>query len=318
MVSKEEYMHFIKEMLKEEEKKDEERLKKHEGNKKKLSSIAAVVFFMAVIPMFIINFIVGIITFVIWLFVASNVKLENKTYAYYKKEYRQRAIEFLLKDCDYTFNDNSELRERDVVNSQLIGFFDDLECKDRLSINIPNDDNSKSGCYLNLCDLKATKEETREVNSFHDDDFPFHRTETVTVKVYEGMFGYIEFPFEFKCLMCINSEYRKKGVVLQNVILEDNVFNKKFRVWCNDQIEARYILTPNTMEKIMFLRDKLKGLRLTLVDNKMYIASRGVNLFELGGTKEKPETMFERIYDDINVILLLVDEIKNNNKVFKM
>jgi hypothetical protein len=50
----------------------------------------------------------------------------------------------------------------------------------------------------------------------------------------------------------------------------------------------------------------------------MYIASTGTNLFELGGTKEKPETLFERLYDDVNLILLLVNEMKNNNKVFKM
>ena len=50
----------------------------------------------------------------------------------------------------------------------------------------------------------------------------------------------------------------------------------------------------------------------------MYIASSATNLFEFGGTKEKPETLFERLYDDVSVILSLVDEIKNNNKVFRM
>lgn len=322
MVSREEYMNFIREMLKEEVKKDEARLSKYKENRKYLVSIAVAVFVIVVIPMFIIHFISGIFAFVIWLVVASNVKLESKTYAYYKKEYRKRAIDFLLKENEYTFNDNFELNESVVVNSQLLDYFEELECKDMLSINIPNDDNSKSNCYLNLCDLKATREETREVSSFIDDDDSLFdgmsRTETVTVDVYKGMFGYVEFPFEFKCLMCINSEYRKKGVVLENVILEDTVFNKKFRVWCNDQIEARYILTPVTMEKLIFLKNRLNGLRITLVDNKMYIASRGINLFELGGTKEKPETLFERLYDDINVILMLVNEIKTNNKVFKM
>ena len=320
MVSKEKYVHFIKEMLKEETVKDEERLKKRKENKSGEVGVFIAIFLVVVLPAFIINFVVGIVGFFVWLLIIAFAKPGGKSYSYYKNEYRNRALDFLLKGMNYTFNQESDLSEDIVINSQLIGEFDEFECKDRLSINIPNDDNSNSNCYLNLCDLEVTREEERDIDSSFDEDSPFHSstTKTVTIDVYKGMFGYVEFPFEFRCLLCLNSEYKKKGVILRNVKLEDIVFAKKFRVWCDDQIEARYILTPDTMEKLLYLKSRLKGLRITLVDNKMYIASRGINLFELSGKKENTETLFERIYDDVSVILWLVNEIKNNNKVFRM
>lgn len=321
MISKEEYMSFIKEMLKEEKIKDEERLRRREVNKNGSVLLAISLFLIVVIPAFIINVLFGVVAFFIWLCIVFFVKPGAKSYAYYKKEYRNRALEFLLKDKEYTFDENYRFEESIIKESQMIGEFDKFESSDMLSINIPNDDNSKSNCYLTLCDLKATREEERVVNNdlLRDEEyFPIKRTETYTVDVYNGVFGYVEFPFEFKCLLCLNSDYKKKGVVLKDVKLEDIVFSRKFRVWCDDQIEARYILTPEMMEKLLYLKEKLKGIKVTLVDNKMYIASYGTDLFELRGKKENPESLFEKIYDDVNTILLLINEIKNNNKIFKM
>ena len=158
-------------------------------------------------------------------------------------------------------------------------------------------------------------------NHFHSDEHShIHhtRTEIVDVDVYKGMFGYIEFPFEFKCLLCLNSRYKKADTSLSIVKLEDIVFSKKFGVLSNDQIESRYILTPDIMEKLLQLYGHFKGLRITLVDNKMYIASSATNLFEFSGTKANPETLFARLYDDVSAILSLVSEIKDNNKIFRM
>lgn len=231
----------------------------------------------------------------------------NKVKKYYKEKYRDKVMSFLFKGIDYTFDSQGQIESNIFDQSQFEGYYERYCGLDKLSINIPNDDGSVSDNYLTLCDLKATKTET-------DSD-----GDSRTVTVYEGVFGYIKFPFEFKCVLCLNTKYKKKGVSLEKVSLEDINFGKKIGVYCSDQIEARYILTPNMMEKLIWIASKMSFMRMTLVDNKMYIGFEGKDLFELSDVKDnKIETAFEKFYDEISVLLKLVDEIKTNNKIFKI
>ena len=55
-----------------------------------------------------------------------------------------------------------------------------------------------------------------------------------------------------------------------------------------------------------------------LVDNKMYFAFPSDNLLELKSYNGENATVFDGIYDDISNILSIVEELKNNNKIFKM
>ena len=106
---------------------------------------------------------------------------------------------------------------------------------------------------------------------------------------------------------------------MDKVKLEDIIFNKKLRVYSNDQIEARYILTPEMMEKLLYLDTVFRGLKITLVDNKMYIGATAADLFELNSIKNGDiNTLFEYFYDEVKTILDIVNEIKDNNKIFKM
>ena len=57
------------------------------------------------------------------------------------------------------------------------------------------------------------------------------------------------------------------------VELENDAFNKNFMVHSNDQIEARYILTPSLMERIELLNEKCAyTISLSFVNANMYIA----------------------------------------------
>ena len=101
--------------------------------------------------------------------------------------------------------------------------------------------------------------------------------------------------------------------------MEDINFNKKFKITSNNQVEARYILTPDMMEKISLLESKFKGIKIVFVDKYLYIGSKKVNMFELGNYKINNDlSMFENLYDEMAIILGIVEELKNNNKVFKM
>ena len=214
----------------------------------------------------------------------------------------------MLKEYEYKYDELGKIDEIIFQSSQM-GFrndYDRYSGEDLIVINIPNDDGSKSDNYLHLCDLDV-------VDIHRDED-----GDTTETTVYKGVFGYVDFPFEFKCAMSINTIYRKSGVKLEKVSLEDIVFNKKFKIRSNDQIEARYILTPEMMEKLLALNEKAGQIYLVIVDKRMYIGFPNINLFELKSSNSNVESLFDNFYAHISIILNIVNEIKNNNKIFKI
>lgn len=75
------------------------------------------------------------------------------------------------------------------------------------------------------------------------------------------------------------------GKELKPVRLEDPVFEKAFEVFSNDQVEARYLLHPAFMQRLVDLEAALKGKRLRcgFEQGDLLIAIEGGNLFEPGG-----------------------------------
>lgn len=232
------------------------------------------------------------------------IRRSNKKY--FKNNYRKKIIDYLLNDYDYHFREEGWPMSWDFDHSQFVKSYDFCSTSDCLIINIPNDDGSKSKVDLKICDLYA---------------YDIHRDEEGNVshsKVYKGMFATVEFPRKFKCFLSVDVNYKKKGLKLEKVELEDINFNKKFKVKSDNQIEARYILTPKMMEKLLLLEEKFNNLKLVFVDNYLYIGAPNVDLFELDNFKNNDHvTVFEDLYDEVNTSLQIVEEIKNNNKVFK-
>lgn len=240
--------------------------------------------------------VMGILMFVV----------RNKNKQRFRDNYREKAINYLLSDYNHCFKEEGWPMSWDFDNSQFVKSYDLCSTSDCLIVNIPNDDGSNSSVDLKICDLYA---------------YNLHRDEEGNIshsKVYKGMFGAIEFPYKFKCFLSIDVNYKKRGLKLDKVELEDINFGKKFKVYSNNQIEARYILTPKMMEKLLFLEEKFNQLKIVVVDNYLYIGAPYVNLFELDDLKKDDiSSMFENIYDEISTVLKIVEEIKNNNKVFK-
>jgi hypothetical protein len=82
------------------------------------------------------------------------------------------------------------------------------------------------------------------------------------------------------------------GARLKRVGLVDPTFEKVFEVFGSDQVEARYLLTPDFMERLLKLESLLKGkkLRAAFAGGELLIAVEGGNLFE-------PGSMFRRLDD---------------------
>lgn len=100
--------------------------------------------------------------------------------------------------------------------------------------------------------------------------------------------------------------------------LEDPEFEKAFVVYGTDQVEARYILTPSLMQRIVAFRKKSGYINLSFIDSSVFIAIPvRDNLFE-------PRTFgtllnFERIAKYNNYLVLttgIVDDLNLNTRIW--
>ncbi len=214
-----------------------------------------------------------------------------------------KLLEFLIGDQLNSFSIDGYLPEGDFKNSGFAGSFDDYKGEDLIDVDIPKDNGKRSGVPFRACDLRVTREETDSDGNKHD------------VTVYSGTFCAVHFPFEFKCRLAINSSI--SGV--KKFKLEDVSFNKSFQVFTNDKVEALCILTPTMMQKLVKLKEMTRSVKISLFGNHLYFGFPGFNLFEFGKTKNGlNDDVFNEIYDDVALLLAIVNEIKSNNKVFKI
>ena len=73
------------------------------------------------------------------------------------------------------------------------------------------------------------------------------------------------------------------------------------------------------MNKLKGFAERIKGFKICITKSGSMYFSMSRNVFELSKSFRKPTgKVFEKFYDDVNDILLMINEIKNNNKVFKM
>lgn len=108
---------------------------------------------------------------------------------------------------------------------------------------------------------------------------------------------------------------------LQKTKMDNSEFNDTFATFCDDEIAARYILSPSLMEKMLYLR-KFFGAKcdFCFVENKIYIyINLGKDSFEadykvpLIGENSAPQ----RYHDEITQFIGIVENLKLNSKIFK-
>lgn len=112
----------------------------------------------------------------------------------------------------------------------------------------------------------------------------------------------------------------KKFAGLNRVKLEDIVFEKMFEVYSSDQTEARYLLTPIFMERMLDLRDlyKSKSIQFSFYDNKLLISINtkqdmfeAFSFFKSNINKAKIDTVFEQFL----TIFSIIDILKLNRRI---
>ena len=226
----------------------------------------------------------------------------------FKSKYSAQVFDCLLKGYKHNFHQSAYIHQSIFDKSGFARNYDTYTGEDLLTIDIPKDDGTPSGIKLSISDLFVTRKEQRTTIKNGK-----YYTETRTVIVYKGAFAYVNFPFKFKCGIGLNIGFSGQ----KQIKLEDIEFNKKFKTYTNNQLEALVILTPTLITKLLALSQKAGRFQLSITPyGELYFGMKN-NLFRLKGGKPSPQT-FEDFYDDISIILAIINEIKDNNKVFKM
>ena len=315
MVSKEEFINYLQKLISAEER---EKIKIAEKNSKKTAPFMIIFIITSFVSaflgvflssrvsgassIFIVLFIIGFIgSFICCILLLKAKKILKQI----EIKYKEQLIKFLLKDKKFEYDmkkyiDRKTFR-RSGIYTGLVSYY---KGEDYLSLNIPNDDGTDSAYNLILSDLIVQREYKNAEGKTH------------TQTIYNGLFGYIDFSFEFTHPFFINEKvYTSKS--MERINLEDIKFNKNFKVYCDDQVEARYILTTSMMQKLMLLKAKVGNLFIIMKDKTMFLGFKWKELFNIS-SKKKVGDAFLSIYEDIEILLALVKEIQTNNKIFKI
>lgn len=159
-----------------------------------------------------------------------------------------------------------------------------------------------------------------------------NRGRTYYVTIFRGIFFIADFNKNFQGQTYVLSDFSERflgffGRAFQNmhfgrpapVRLEDPVFEKFFAVYSTDEVEARYILTPSFMQRIVEFRKKAEApVQFSFIESNIYIAvPMRKNLFE-------PRLMatvlnfgeVEEYYRQILFCTSVIDELNLNTRIW--
>lgn len=137
--------------------------------------------------------------------------------------------------------------------------------------------------------------------------------------VFHGQLIRIAFPKKFQGTTVVRRDLglfnfmQRWSTSLQRVGLADSRLEKAFEVYSNDQVEARYLIHPVFMERLLALETQFKGkrLRCAFIEGDLLIAVEGGDKFEIGSMFSKLDDI-ERarvIVKDITEIMRVIDAV---------
>ncbi len=185
---------------------------------------------------------------------------------YYKKKVKSSVIDdFIGFFGSFKHCDDKRIEDKIINDSLLFGRY-----------NTHKGDDYFQGVYKNT-PMVIAEEELRQKSSKN------------SVTVFKGIMILIKLPKPVigqtvvrKDAGMFNFLNRFKGS-LQNIKLEDVVFEKEFEVYGDNQIEARFLLTTAFMERILRVKKLFHGksVEFSFADNSLLIAIRtGKDMFE--------------------------------------
>jgi len=138
--------------------------------------------------------------------------------------------------------------------------------------------------------------------------------------IFWGLFMVAEFNKSLKHQTIILPDIwcRIQNNQLEPVKLENSEFEEKFRVFSDDQVEVRYILTPTIMENIIRLYNKIQfPMAFSFNSNHMFMAIPISSIFEptkVYATGDYSD--IRKVYSIIEFIYMTIQEMNLNKRIW--
>jgi len=231
---------------------------------------------------------------------------------WWKLDDLQKAVKgFLLLEVCRFFGFKYSESVGDVVfqefdESGLLPRYDRKDLEDRFYGNL-------NGVEFDMFESKLEKVKTSTENG---------RTTTSSKKIYHGVLFRFAFPKRFNGRTLVLKDSGLVGNFFKDfkgagerITLEDPRFEKLFEVWGSDQIEARYLLTPTLMERMVELARAINSKRIEFCFmNNLLLVSAHVkkNQFEGGGlfTSVTDKRRVEELVNEICRVFDIVDTLQ--------
>ena len=271
--------------------------------------LLAVVIITKLLPLLIFEVFIIIIVLLVTLILYSIPY--SKYRGVYKDYYVKKALESIFTDLVYKADQGFD--ESVIRNTEMMDMGDDYKSNDYFS-----------GKYKNInveqADIEITEERERTNSDGEEEEYE--------VTLFKGKWMIFDFNKPFKANMQVKDKHFDNSKIINwgkdnkfhKVRLEDEEFNKYFRVYAQDEEEAFYILTPHFMDKIKKVSNNVSGeLLLCFINNKLHIGlDSNDDSFEpslLSNLSE--EQINNNILSDIKVITDFVDQLNLDNDLFK-
>lgn len=242
-------------------------------------------------------------------------------YRAYRHSFKANVLTAILKSNyqDITFEPYEGLSLEEFQSSQLFSHTPDrYDTEDRITGSL-----AKTNFYFSEADASYKTEST---------DSKGNKTETWH-EIFKGIIFTADFNKNFNGVTLIRPEdigssiadWFAKALPIFNssgntkVLLEDPEFNKTFSTHSTDQIEARYILTPSMMSRILALNQKTKStISLSFIASRVYIAFPiSGNYFEPPLKKSIPEdTSIDQDLYIVQFMYDIVNELDLNTRIW--
>lgn len=284
----------------------------------------------------------GIFIFIITFYIYPNLIEDSKTYPPDKENYYSFILPitiisfigliygiFKLKHIRKDFN----YITKSTLYNKLIGYHSSLEYKPLQGIDsstvseshiLPAFDKLRSEDYIEgkykSVDVKLSEIElikiVMEVRRIGNKSVIKHREE----QIFKGLFLITSFNKRFSSNTYILADswikaFKRLPNGVKRVILEDPIFEKKFDVYSDDQVESRYLLTPSFMERLIEIHNEYK-ISCSFINGQMFIALPLEFDFlpNLGLTEQLDYAKAKQILEQLNIFFELIDTLKLNIK----
>ena len=229
----------------------------------------------------------------------------------FKKVFVEKSLQGVFTDLDY--RPDQGLNRYTIASTQMMDMGDRYSSNDFISAK-----------YKDISVLQADV----HIEEKHVTTDSKGRTQTTWVTIFLGRWMVFEFNKSFNGDIQVCQKGFTNSVLknrhnkdkFKKVKLEDQDFNKKFRIYAQSEHDAFYVLTPSLMQKIKDLTASIKGrLLFCFIGNNLHVGiQNNKDSFECSVfTKLDEEKILSQISGDIKLITNFVDQLNLDNDLFK-